>query len=229
MRPALICGVFACALASTITSQMKFLQGTCQAGYQMENGVCVKVCVDSSVGNSICDPECNNENYNNDGGDCVPCEPGYERFGKCISTAQTAQFSQYYNEKDADHFYTASDSDRKTALALGYKFEMNIGRIFLTQAPQTVPLHRFYNSVTKDHFYAVAEYDQNRAKELGYTYEGIAGYIFPEPLPRLLPLMRLYNSKVNDHFYTTFPEHSENAKKTYNYVSEGITGYLLPS
>jgi hypothetical protein len=79
------------------------------------------------------------------------------------------------------HFYTASSSERDSAIASGWISEGSEGYISFSQVPGTIPLYRLYHPTLKDHLYTTDINERNSAIANGYNDEGIAGYAFPRP------------------------------------------------
>jgi hypothetical protein len=79
-----------------------------------------------------------------------------------------------------DHFYTASASERQSAIQSGYRDEGVVGYIAQSQAPGTVPLYRLLGQ-NGDHFYTKGEGERQSAISRGYKDEGVAGYVWSQP------------------------------------------------
>ena len=79
-----------------------------------------------------------------------------------------------------DHFYTASATERQSAVSSGYRDEGVIGYIAQSQEPGTTPLFRLLGQ-QGDHFYTTSEGERRSAISKGYKDEGVAGYVWKQP------------------------------------------------
>lgn len=116
------------------------------------------------------------------------------------------------------------------ALANGYVFDGDAGRIYPTAVDSTVvPFYRAYNSATVDHFYTTSATELEAAiTNLGYVSQGTAGYIYPTQICGSLPLYRLVSTVLTDHFYTLSSAEVTSAEQgSGDYIYEGIAGYIL--
>ena len=135
--------------------------------------------------------------------------------------APTVPFYRLYN--GTDHFYTASASEKNSAIAKsGYSSEGIACYVYENQVDQSGPFYRLYNGV--DHLYTTSNVEKQSAEKAGYHSEGIACYIYLSQSNNSSPLYRLYNG--TDHFYTTSEAEKQSAEKG-GYTSEGIAGYVI--
>ncbi len=121
-----------------------------------------------------------------------------------------------------DHFYTASEAERSTAIAAyGYVDE---GVACWTPIVQVVgvPLFRLFRGASGDHFYTTSATERDNAiAQYGYTSEGTACHVYSFPGSGRLPLFRAlkkYGAVVRLH-----------ATIVQYYVSEGIACQVFAS
>jgi len=133
--------------------------------------------------------------------------------------------------RNGDHFYTASASERDRAIkGDGYTLEGVMGLIWSTQVPGSEALYRLYNGSNghHDHFYTANPKERQEALRDGYKDERVAGYILKTQLPGTIPVYRLYSPGTVEHFYTASEKEREVAEKNDGFKNEGILGYVAP-
>lgn len=79
----------------------------------------------------------------------------------------------YILVKGIDRLMTVSQTERKNALALGYKEESSPGCVIPVSAPPLLPVHRYYNG--KEHFYT-KDFNELQNGKYKYKYEGFSGF-----------------------------------------------------
>lgn len=148
----------------------------------------------------------------------------------------TVPFYRFYNNQNADYFYTANEAEKNRVLTLYAKiftFEDTAFRVFEAQAEGTVPLHRFYNKTNGTHFYTADEAEKNHLinnYNRVFQYEQIACYVYPAnaPGPDRMPVYRFWNKKKNNaHLYTASEGEREKIISLYpgTFAFEGIVFY----
>lgn len=153
-----------------------------------------------------------------------------------IKIADAKPIYRLYLQRDDDHFYTDSSSERDMAISNGYVYEGVAFDLEDMQRPGTEAFYRLYGQ--KDHFYTRSEIEVKNETQLfgrtngasGYKMEAILGYIFNSSINSgLVPLYRLVNTNTNHHFYTISLEERDRISG-HGYRYEGIAGYTsLPS
>jgi kumamolisin len=122
-----------------------------------------------------------------------------------------------------DHFYTASASERDSAIAQYAYLSAGIAG-YVAASPTTVPLYR----LTGDHhFFTTSLAERDAAiSQSGFSSDGVTAWVWQSPANGLTPLFRLANFSNGDHFYTTSSDERDAAIRDYGYQSEGITCYV---
>ena len=152
---------------------------------------------------------------------------------------------RFYTEKNANHFYTASEEESALVKAKYpgiYVFEgiaywtladaMELGP---TAVIASVPLYRFYNKTTGSHFYTISEAEKAfvMAKYGAvFTYEGPTYNVFNDAIDApVMPVHRFYNKKNGSHFYTISDTEKVYVRLHYaqDYTYEGVAFYAIPS
>lgn len=120
-----------------------------------------------------------------------------------------------YNPSSADHFYTASVSERNALVNVGWRYEGIAWNI-----PKSgTPVYRFYNKTNGDHIWVTAGSEFNSLQKSGWTKEGVAFYSSASDKS---PVYRLYNPASQDHFYTASAAERDSAIKKLGYKYEGV-------
>jgi len=128
----------------------------------------------------------------------------------------------------ATHLYTASMSEKQSAISGGFNDEGVACYVYNAPAVGPAPLFRAYHPQTGAHLYTMDFGERNNAiNNLGWTAEGIACYIYNQRQAGTVPLYRAHLPAVDDYFYTTNLTEHNNAVQQSGYSDEGITGYVL--
>lgn len=115
---------------------------------------------------------------------------------------------RFYNPTSRRHFFTASLTERNSALAhpeWGYQNE-EVGFIASdTSGDSLIPIYRFYNYVSRGHFFTASEPERNDVlahPEWGYSYENVGFYAYSQFIDQASPVYRFYNATSRGHFFT---------------------------
>ncbi|MDO4405248.1 MAG: hypothetical protein Q4C09_09450, partial [Atopobiaceae bacterium] len=140
---------------------------------------------------------------------------------------ETQVMYRLYNPNSGEHFYTASEKERDSVVAAGWKYE-GIG--WVAPAESSVPVYRLYSGT--DHHYTMDKSESDWLQSVGWRYEGIGWYSDED---ETVPLWREFNPNVDpsaprnnsgSHNYTT-------SKSEHDYLcsigwrDEGIGWYAV--
>ena len=113
------------------------------------------------------------------------------------NTAVTNMY-RLYNPNSGEHFYTASLSERKGLVALGWRYE---GVGWTAPVKSKTPVYRLYNKNGGEHHYTTSVKERDHLVSLGWKYEKIGWYSDDN---KSVPVYRQYNPNAfaNNHNYT---------------------------
>lgn len=134
---------------------------------------------------------------------------------------------RFFNSSNGTHFYTNSEAERDSVLALLPSFTYEGPAFGAGSTGDSV--WRFYNTATGTHFYtiSVAERDWIQGHLATYQFEGEAYKASVTAEEGLSPLYRFYNTQTAAHFFTASSE--EAAAVTAGlpqFQAEGIAYYI---
>ncbi|MCI4625350.1 MAG: matrixin family metalloprotease [Candidatus Magnetoovum sp. WYHC-5] len=150
------------------------------------------------------------------------------------TSATKSPVYRFYNEVNATHFYTISETEYSdiTATLPHYKYEGISFYAYTKKENNTSAVYRFYNTKTSAHFYTISKDEKTTIVNNmpDYTYEGVSFYAFKSYTTGTYPVYRFYNIDTNTHFYTISNIEKENIIKTLpRYMYEGIAYYTFTS
>ena len=152
-------------------------------------------------------------------------------------TANAAPVAVYcfFQEENQDHFYTASDFEKKSLISFldpkGMYTYMGTGwTVETTGGNGLSPVYRFYNDRTKDHFFTISEQEKQlieqnyETRKDDYKYEGVAWYASSTSG---IPVYRFFDQVLSDHYYTADEMEKNNLINSgnQNIRYEGIAWY----
>ena len=114
-------------------------------------------------------------------------------------------FYSLFSSSRADHLYTTSKAELRSAVSASYVVEGPIGLLLddpaalLSHCRGLRPLRRFYEAnYANDHFYTVDERQAERAAREGYRFEGVTGHCvsFAPDCGATVPLHRYWNRQL---------------------------------
>ena len=83
-------------------------------------------------------------------------------FSQLQEGLELAPIYRLYNSALTDHFYTASETEKDTAVAShGYVYESVAFYAFSAHNENSFPVYRLYSEEKKDHFYTISETEKN--------------------------------------------------------------------
>ena len=143
---------------------------------------------------------------------------------------------RFFNMATGSHFYTASESERDTVMAMQrstYRLDGMAFSVNSLNPDNNAPLYRFFNKVNGSHFYTASAAEKARVEdefEDTYSYDGPAYNVCSTPVAGAITVWRFYNKTNGSHFYTTSAAEKAsvqaNLKATYSL--DGAAYYLAP-
>ncbi|MRR11314.1 hypothetical protein EG835_02250 [bacterium] len=129
---------------------------------------------------------------------------------------------RFYNNRNATHFYTASETERANVQnTLGHVFTFE-GAAYYTKATKNSQyLHRFYNRRAETHFYTASESERERVATTmasTFTYEGTTYKVSTTAEGGKAPVYRFYNRRNGSHFYTASESEMNTVRNTLGHV-----------
>ena len=137
-------------------------------------------------------------------------------------SAPSVDMYRMYNPNTGEHLYTASQVERDSMVASGWKYE---GVMWRAPGASSTPVYRLYNPNTHDHHYANTLNEYETCMRSGWKGEGVAFY---SDDARGVPVYRLFNPNVTGvgthHYTTSTAERNANVKSGWKYESVGWYG-----
>jgi hypothetical protein len=125
------------------------------------------------------------------------------------AVVQKTPIYRFWSPSMEDHFYTASQTERKKLLADSTWVAEDIAFFALPYGvdPNTKPVYRFWSHALQAHFYTISSAEKDRLIQKyadSWTYEGIYFYVYPEGSQPAdaVPVYRFWSDTLNHHFYT---------------------------
>ena len=141
---------------------------------------------------------------------------------KTSLSAPSVDMYRMYNPNTGEHLYTASQVERDSMVASGWKYE---GVMWRAPGASSTPVYRLYNPNTHDHHYANTLNEYETCMRSGWKGEGVAFY---SDDARGVPVYRLFNPNVTGvgthHYTTSTAERNANVKSGWKYESVGWYG-----
>lgn len=142
---------------------------------------------------------------------------------------------RFYNTKNGAHFYTTSESEKRTVLDYPeYRFEgiSSYAKQYRSAIPGMIPVYRFYNFKQGVHFYTANQYEAsnvNNDQSSTYRYEGVSYYTYANQEYGTAPLYRFYKFSQGVHFYTSNQQEASTVNNTQSstYKFEGVSYYNI--
>lgn len=126
---------------------------------------------------------------------------GSQTFAIRLNVVEKGTHPMYrlYNRSSGEHFYTASQAEKDSLVAAGWKDE---GKGWDAPNASHTPVYRLYNENGGEHHYTTQAAERNNLILNGWSYEGVGWY---SDDAKAAPLYRLYNPNAfsNNHHYTT--------------------------
>ncbi|MDM8271943.1 hypothetical protein [Thermophilibacter provencensis] len=139
-----------------------------------------------------------------------------------LTVSKTQTMYRLYNKYTGEHLYTASTTELKSLVALGWTDE-GIGWTAPTYGD---PVYRLYNPYAPggDHHYTMSSDEYEKLKGLGWKGEGVAWHTAPSDGG--VPLYRQFNPYVQSctHNYTASKDEND-ALVELGWVAEGTAWY----
>lgn len=125
-----------------------------------------------------------------------------------------------YNPNSGEHFYTASETERRNVIEAGWKDE---GVGWIAPKHSSTPVYRLYNKNGGEHHYTTKKSELNMLVRAGWEYEKIGWY---SDDAKTVPVYRQYNPNAfsNNHNYTA-KEAEKNNLVSIGWKDEGIGWY----
>jgi len=145
---------------------------------------------------------------------------------------------RFWSPVTNDHFYTASEAERRKILNTQPGLWIDEGVAFRALSegvdPDASPVYRFWSPVTSSHFYTIdpAERDKLLREFAGvWIPEGIAFYAYAEGSQPAdtVPVFRFWSPVTSTHFYTANEAESDTLRRNFPdvWTFEGIAWYAF--
>ena len=134
--------------------------------------------------------------------------------------SDTVIMLRLYNPNSGEHFYTASEREKKALVKQGWNYE---GVAWEGPSWSNTPVYRLYNESAGDHHYTTKAKERDNLVKAGWKDEGIGWY---SDDAKSKPLYRLYNpnATTGSHHYTTSARERDQLVKI-GWNDEGIGWY----
>ena len=125
-----------------------------------------------------------------------------------------------YNPLSGEHFYTSSESERDTCVAVGWSYE---GVGWYAPATSSSPVYRLYNPYSGDHHYTMSASERDMLVALGWRDEGTGWYSSDA---RTVSLYRQFNpyETIGTHNYTKSKDENDYLASI-GWNAEGVAWY----
>ena len=125
-----------------------------------------------------------------------------------------------YNPYSGEHFYTSSESERDTCVAVGWSYE---GVGWYAPATSSSPVYRLYNPYSGDHHYTMSASERDMLVALGWRDEGTGWYSSDA---RTVSLYRQFNpyETIGTHNYTKSKDENDYLASI-GWNAEGVAWY----
>jgi len=133
-----------------------------------------------------------------------------------------------YNNS-SPYFYTASTSERDSALQNGYSLQGAGFYAYTSPGSDTdlVPVYRLYNPSFTNYFYTTSTNERDTAVSHGFTNQGIAFYAYNSSVNNSVPIYRSF-SDAHGYFYTASASERDYAS-TIKWAYQGVAFYAYAS